>query len=96
MSPDFFSSCERLDAAVDELLLVARQLVAVEARVEIVDDQRVDGVDGEPLQRLRVGAHDAVVGVVEIDLEVQSAESRARGRRSRGPSAGAASARPWW
>src|SRR5690606_32677939 len=33
-----------------------------------------DGVEGEALQRLLVRAHDAVIGVVEADLEVQPAD----------------------
>ena len=64
---------QRADAAVEKLTFMSGESVAVKAGVEVVDDERVDRVEREPLQRLFVGAHDAVIGVVEMNLEIQAA-----------------------
>jgi hypothetical protein len=48
----------------------------MKSRVEIVDDERVDGIERQPLQRLRIGAHDPVIRIVKIDLEIQPAFPR--------------------
>jgi hypothetical protein len=50
--------------------------VAEKPSVEIVDDQSVNGRNAQPLQGLLVGAHDAVVGIVEHCLEGEPANPR--------------------
>jgi len=54
---------ERLDLGLD----------AVVPEVEVVDDQEIDAVHAEALQAVLVGAHDAIVAVVEDMVEMQPA-----------------------
>ena len=75
MSPAALELLQRLHAAVAQARLVAAPgAVAVVAGVEVVDHQRVDRIERQPLQRLLVGAHDAVIGVVEMHLEIEAAD----------------------
>ncbi len=64
---------ESLDAALEERALMPGDCVAEKPSVEIVDDQCVNGRNAQPLQGLLVGAHDAVVGIVEHGLEGEPA-----------------------
>ncbi len=69
-------------------------LGAVGEGVDVVDVEDVDVVEAEPLQAVLVGAHDAVIGIVEIGLERQRLAPGVVGLL-RSPGAAAAAARPW-
>ncbi len=50
-----------------------RLAAAVIAEVEVVDDEKVDAIEPQALQAVLVGAHDAVIAVIEAHLEGQPA-----------------------
>ena len=52
-------------------------LAVVEEAVEVVDQQQVNGVEAQPLQAVFPRAHDAVVSVVEAEIEGQAADPEA-------------------
>ena len=72
MWPVAFSSSIGLHACRDEVFLPLHKIFAVIGGVEVVDHQGVDRVDRQALQGLFIGAHDPVVGIVELHLEIQS------------------------
>ena len=89
ISPAAFSSCSARRPPRLELAKAALHagLVAVIAVVDVVDHQEVDPRQAEALQAVLVGAHHAVVAVVEAQLERQAAGPEARAGRRPGPRA---------
>ena len=76
MSPASFQFLQRLDAARDQILGVPGESLAVALGVEIVDEQGIDRIQAEALQALLIGPHEPVMGVVELDVEVEAAAPR--------------------
>ena len=76
---------QRAKAARRQLREIGRELLLrrVIEQVQVVNDREVVPSQAEPELALLVGAHDAVVGVVEDDLEARAADPRRRGEPRR-------------
>ena len=61
------------DPAVFQLAHIARLLVAVKSRIQIMDHQRIDRIQRKALQRLFIGPHDTIIGVIKPHVEIQPA-----------------------
>src|SRR6185437_5494372 len=64
---------ERLDPGIDEVALAIAELLPMVDLVQVVDDERIDRVDVQPLQAVLVGPHNRVVTIVETVLEFEPA-----------------------
>ena len=81
-------------AAGRELIEIAAhaRLLGVVAEIEIVNQNQVDTIQRQPLGAVLIGAHQPIGGVVELEVEGQSADPRrgVEGLGIRGPKKDAA------